>query len=114
LDAFLAICGQRSTQACAFSAGSPAATKAKWDALLARLRRAPITVGGTAFTYAFVVTTISFALSFVQPFGTPVPGNSAPGWSGAAKDLQLLWTAPSGTASARPGTPPATAAAAAQ
>jgi len=33
LDAFLAICGQRSTQACAFSAGSPAATKAKWDAL---------------------------------------------------------------------------------
>jgi pimeloyl-ACP methyl ester carboxylesterase len=114
LSAFLRICGQRSTQACAFSAGSPAATRAKWDALLARLRKAPITVGGTAFTYAFVVTTVSFDLSFVQPFSTPVPGNSAPGWSGAAQDLQLLWTAPSGTASARPGTPPATAAAAAQ
>ncbi len=71
-------------------------------------------MGGTAFTYAFVVTTVSFDLSFVQPFSTPVPGNSAPGWSGAAQDLQLLWTAPSGTASARPGTPPATAAAAAQ
>ena len=59
LDAFLRICGQRSTQACAFSAGSPAATKAKWDALLARLRRAPITVGGTAFSYAEVVTTVA-------------------------------------------------------
>jgi len=111
LDAFLAICGQRSTQACAFSAGSPAATKAKWDALLARLRRAPITVGGTAFTYAFVVTTISFALSFVQPFGTPVPGNSAPGWSGVAQGLQQLWAARNGTASATAGTTLAAAAA---
>jgi pimeloyl-ACP methyl ester carboxylesterase len=109
LGAFLRICGQRSTQDCAFSAGSPAATRAKWDALLARLRQAPITLGGTAFSYAFVVTTVSFALSFVQPFSTPVPGNSAPGWSGIAQDLQQLWTARSGTASARPGTPPAAA-----
>ena len=114
LGAFLRICGQRSTQACAFSAGSPAATRAKWDALLASLRHAPITVGGTAFSYAYVVTTVSFGLSFVQPFSTPVPGNSAPGWSGIAQDLQLLWTARSGTASARPGTPPAAAAAAAE
>lgn len=113
LHAFLRICGQRSTQACAFSAGSPAATKAKWDALLARLRKAPITVGGTAFTYAFVVTTVSFDLSFVQPFSTPVPGNSAPGWSGLAQDLQQLWAARNGTASAQPGTPLAAAAAAA-
>ena len=105
LAAFLRICGQRSTRACAFSAGSPAATRDRWDALLARLRRAPITVGGTAFSYAEVVTIVSFDLSFVQPFSTPVPGNSAPGWSGAAQDLQLLWTARSGTASARPGTP---------
>ncbi len=109
LDAFLQICGQRSTQACAFSAGSPAATRAKWDALLARLRQAPITVGGTAFSYAEVVTIVSFDLSIVQPFSTPIPGNSAPGWSGTAQDLQLLWTARSGTASARPGTSPAAA-----
>ncbi len=114
LDAFLAICGQRSTQACAFSAGSPAATKAKWNALLARLRQAPITVGGTAFTYAFVVTTVSFGLSFVQPFSTPVPGNSALGWSGVAQGLQQLWAARNGTASATPGTPPAAAAATGQ
>ena len=114
LGAFLRICGQRSTQACAFSAGSAAATRAKWDALLARLRRAPVNLGGTAFSYAFVVTTVSFGLSFVQPFSTPVPDNSAPGWSGVAQGLEQLWTAGSGTASARPGLRPAVAAAGAQ
>ena len=114
LAAFLRICGQRSTQACAFSAGTPVATRAKWDVLLARLRKAPISLGGTAFTYAEVVTTVSFGLSFVQPFSTPVPDNSAPGWSGLAQGLQQLWTAGSGTAGARPGMPPAAAAAGAQ
>ena len=43
LAAFLRICGQHPVRDCAFSAGSPAATSAKWDALLARLRRGPIT-----------------------------------------------------------------------
>ena len=114
LGAFLRICGQRSTQACAFSAGSPAATRAKWDTLLARLRRAPITVSGTAFSYAFAVTFVSYGLSIVQPFSTPVPDNSAPGWSGIAQDLQLLWTARSSTGSARPGPPLAALVAAAQ
>ena len=114
LAAFLRICGQRSIQACAFSAGSPAATRAKWDALLARLRRAPITVGGTAFTYAEVVTEVSFALAFVQPFSTPVPGNNFLGWSGAAQGLQQLWTVRNDKASARPGTPVPAAVAAAQ
>jgi pimeloyl-ACP methyl ester carboxylesterase len=112
LGAFLRICGQRSTQACAFSAGSPAATTAKWDALLARLRRGPITVGGAASTYADVVTTVSFTLSFVQPYTTPVTGGSSPGWPQIAQALQQLWAARNGTASARPGTPAAAAAAA--
>jgi pimeloyl-ACP methyl ester carboxylesterase len=114
LDAFLRICGQRSTQACAFSAGSSAATKAKWDALLARLRRAPITVGGAASTYAEVVTTVSFALSLVQPHTTPVTGGSFLGWPQVAQGLQQLWLARNGSASATPGTPLAAAAAATQ
>jgi pimeloyl-ACP methyl ester carboxylesterase len=109
LDAFLSICGQRSIQACAFSAGSPAATKAKWDTLLARLRKAPINLGGTAFTYADVVTSASDALSFVQPYTTPVTGGSFLGWPQAAQGLQRLWAARNGTASAAPGTPPAAA-----
>jgi pimeloyl-ACP methyl ester carboxylesterase len=96
LDAFLRICGQRSTQACAFSAGSPAATKAKWGALLARLRKAPIVLGGTAYTYAAVVTSASNALSYVQPYTTPVTGGSLPGWPQAAQGLQQLWMARNG------------------
>jgi pimeloyl-ACP methyl ester carboxylesterase len=114
LDAFLSICGQRSTQACAFSAASPAATKAKWDALLARLRKAPITLGGTAYTYAEVVTSVSFALAFVQPYTTPVAGGSFPGWPQVAQGIQQLWMARNGTASATPGTLLAAAAAGGQ
>ncbi len=114
LDAFLRICGQRNTQACAFSAGSPAATMAKWDALLARLRRGTINLGGMAYTYAEVVTTVNNALSFVQPYTTPVTGGSSPGWPQVAQGLQQLWAARTGTASAAPGAPVAAAAATGQ
>jgi pimeloyl-ACP methyl ester carboxylesterase len=103
LDAFLRICGQRTTSDCAFSAGSPAATTAKWDALLARLRRAPINVGGTAVTYAEVVTDLDDSFSMVQPYTTPVTGGSSTGWSGTAQLLQEVWLARNAKASARPG-----------
>ena len=102
LDAFLRICGQRSTQACAFSAGSPAATRAKWTALLARLGRAPIILGGTAITYAQVVNEVRDLLSFVQPHATPVTGGSFPGWPQLAQGLQQVWTARNDKATARP------------
>ena len=101
LDAFLRICGQRSTQACAFSAGSPAATRAKWAALLARLRRAPIILGGTAFTYAQVVTEVRDTLAFVQPHATPVTGGSFPGWPQLAQGLQQVWMARNDKATTR-------------
>jgi pimeloyl-ACP methyl ester carboxylesterase len=93
LDAFLNICGQRSKQDCAFSAGSPAATRAKWDALLARLRRGPITVGSAVVTYTGLVTGVGNALFIVQPHASPVTGGSIQGWSGAATLLQQLWQA---------------------
>ncbi len=109
LAAFLRICGQRSTQACAFSAGRPAATTAKWDALLARLRRAPITLGGVAYTYAEIVTSVSTALPYVQPYTTPVTGGSFPGWPQAAQGLQQLWTARNGVAGATRAAPLAAA-----
>jgi len=114
LDAFLRICGQRSTQACAFSAGSPAATQAKWNALLARLRKAPITLGGATYTYAEIVTTVSYALGYVQPYTTPVTGGSFVGWPQAAQGLQQLWTARNGAASASPGSALAATVASAQ
>ena len=94
--------------------GTPAATKAKWDALLARLRRAPITLGGVAYTYAEIVTTVTDALPYVQPYTTPVTGGSFPGWPQAAQGLQQLWTARNGAASATPAAPLAGAAASGQ
>ena len=103
LDAFLRICGQRSTAACAFSAGSPAATEAKWAALLARLKKSPITLGGAAYTYAEVITSVSYALGYVQPYTSPVTGGGFAGWPQAAQGLQQLWTARNGAASAAPG-----------
>ena len=109
LDAFLRICGQRSTAACAFSAGSPAATVAKWDALLARLRKAPIILGGAAYTYAEIVTSVSYALGYVQPYTSPVTGGSFQGWPQAAQGLQQLWAAGNGAASAAPDRPLAAA-----
>jgi pimeloyl-ACP methyl ester carboxylesterase len=103
LAAFLRICGQRSTQDCAFSAGSPARTTAKWTALLARLRRGPITVDATTYTYTQLVTLVRNLLFFVQPLASPVIGAGSPGWPGAAALLQDLWTA----RKTKPGTTPA-------
>jgi pimeloyl-ACP methyl ester carboxylesterase len=92
-DAFLRLCGQHNTQACAFSAGSPAATKAKWDALLARAKRAPINVGGKTFTYAAILNLVT---------GDAIDSVSA--WPALASDLQQGWLASSPTASAPPAT----------
>jgi pimeloyl-ACP methyl ester carboxylesterase len=98
LDSFLRLCGQHSTQACAFSAGSPAATKGKWDALLARVKRAPIIVGGTAYNYAAILNLVS---------GDAIDQVAA--WPALAGALQQGWLASSQNASA----PAATAAPAA-
>jgi pimeloyl-ACP methyl ester carboxylesterase len=109
LAVFLRICGQHPVRDCAFSAGSPAATTAKWGALLARLRLGPIMLGSTAVTYPQIVTGISDTLDIVQPHTTPVTGGSIQGWSGAAQVLQKLWKA----RHHKPGTQPASAPAAA-
>ena len=57
MRAFLDLCGKAATSACAFSAGTPAATRAKWAALLRRLCRHPVTIGTPpqAYTYADAV-----------------------------------------------------------
>ena len=106
LAAYLRICGRRSTQECAFSAGSPAKTTAKWDALLARLRQGPITVSGAAFTYTSFLSLFVNLLFVVQPHTTPVTGYSVPGWSGAASLLQELWDARNNPASTNPAPAP--------
>jgi pimeloyl-ACP methyl ester carboxylesterase len=71
LDAFLDLCGSTSTDRCAFSAGSPAATRAKFDALMLQLRTSDP-------SYASVVSAV----------GASLYGGGE--WSGLAEKLQRL------------------------
>lgn len=91
MNGFLTLCGQASTSACAFSAGSPAATRAKWNTLLDRLRRHQVTIGppAQAITYADVIAAS--------------PPQQTAQWPQAAAELQLAWTA-SGKGTAGTGT----------
>lgn len=77
LRAFLDLCGRANRARCAFSAGSPARTRAKFAALLSRLRKHP----PSGMSYAeFVATTVIGDLYV-----------STTGWSELAKTLQKLW-----------------------
>jgi pimeloyl-ACP methyl ester carboxylesterase len=91
MRAFLDLCGKAATSACAFSAGTPAATRAKWATLLRRLRRHPATIGSPpqAYTYADVVVSVPLA--------------AVSQWQAGAIWLQQLWAASSA------GRPPAAA-----
>jgi pimeloyl-ACP methyl ester carboxylesterase len=93
---FLNLCGQASTTACAFSAGTPAATRAKFTALLNRLHRHRVTIGTPPQTYN------AFAAA------NSVPVDSVSQWQSGAKLLQRLWLA-----SSAPGSTAASAATAA-
>jgi pimeloyl-ACP methyl ester carboxylesterase len=94
---FLDLCGQKATSACAFSAGSPTATRAKWATLLRRLSRHPVTIGTPAqvYTYADAVAA--------------VPLGSVAQWQQGAALMQQLWLASSGS-DGRPGAAAAPAA----
>ena len=97
LNAFLTLCGQASTDQCAFSAGSAAATRAKWDTLLERLRQQPVTLDGQTITYAALASVMNAWLTTVEPVDPQDTGFI--GWTSAAEVLQELWQA-SGTADA--------------
>ena len=82
LDQFLANCAAASPGYCAFAAASAAATRARFDALMERLRAAPVVAQGPAgtltVTYSLVVDTARGALY------------AAPMWSDLARGLQRL------------------------
>jgi pimeloyl-ACP methyl ester carboxylesterase len=110
LDAFLDLCGQASIDQCAFSAGSAAATQAKWMALLQRLRAQPVTLdtpsGPQTWTYARVVSLMGGTESILfMPFSEQRDR--------VLELLQTLWTSsdpsaplpvPNAAAAARPTT----------
>jgi pimeloyl-ACP methyl ester carboxylesterase len=81
MRAFLNLCGSAATTACAFSAGTPAATQVKFSTLLHRLLQHPVTIGTPpqTFTYADTLTAV--------PLGTVSQ------WQGGAALLQQLWAA---------------------
>jgi pimeloyl-ACP methyl ester carboxylesterase len=89
LDAFLDLCGQASPDQCAFSAGSAAATQAKWTTLLQRLRAQPVTLGTQTFTYARLVSLLGEQSGLFSVHGYPPA--ALPGWPQIATLLQTLW-----------------------
>jgi pimeloyl-ACP methyl ester carboxylesterase len=99
LSAFLHLCGTAPESNCPFTAGTPAATKAKFYELLDRLREAPIVLGSGAdaqvITYPRLLTQLNEgALLIVQPYDNEaLPDASIQGWSGTAVVLQVLWEA---------------------
>jgi TAP-like protein len=101
LRAFLGLCGRVPASRCAFSAGTPAATRAKFGTLLARLRRHPVTVSHTTWTYGGTLAAVQGFLATVaveRPLGDG-------GWPAGAQLLQGLWkasAAPGGPASGSP------------
>ena len=94
---FLHLCGQAPAKSCAFSAGTPAATSAKFGTLLRRLRRHPVTIGSPpqTFTYATTAVTVLQFLYTLRPL-PPLANIGTIGWPAGARLLQRLWAA-SGT-----------------
>lgn len=83
LDGLLNLCGRTSTAKCAFSAGTPAATRAKYSTLMQLLHAHPVTVGTPpdAQTCDDVCATYSVPLTQVSQ------------WADGASFLQQLWQA---------------------
>jgi hypothetical protein len=93
MNDFLTLCGKAPATGCAFSAGTPAATTAKWETLLRLASKHPVNLGaqlGGTYTYADVVSSVGLA--------------SVSQWKSSAVLLQQLWTVAHG---GKVSTPPA-------
>lgn len=111
-DEFMRQCGAVDATACAFSAGSPEATLAKWTALLEQLRTTPITVEGQPLDDRGLLSLVQGSIYLV----TPLDGfGRFPGWTAVAQQVQQVWTAaqqPAAAASGAADTSPAASSAA--
>jgi pimeloyl-ACP methyl ester carboxylesterase len=90
MTAFLRLCGQTTTAACAFSAGTPSATRAKWKTLSRRLNRHPVTAGNPARAYTYADAVTSLQLCEVSA------------WPEGARLLEQLWAASTRRSTAPP------------
>jgi len=87
LRAFLDLCGKAPATACAFTAGTPAATRAKFTTLIRRLRAHPVFFPGTRQACGFACVVESVPLTQVSS------------WQSGARVLQELWAATTAHAS---------------
>ncbi|MFB7368498.1 alpha/beta hydrolase [Streptomyces sp. NPDC056222] len=86
VNRFLTLCGSATTARCAFSAGSPEATRDKYEQLLQRLRKEPV---GT-WTYAGTVADVVSSLYVVQPRATQLAGRLQDLWQGRVPEPSPL------------------------
>jgi pimeloyl-ACP methyl ester carboxylesterase len=94
MRALLTLCGKATISACAFSAGTPAATRTKFAILSRRLLHRPVTIGSPAqtWTYADVYTLF--------------PEYDFSAWPFDADVLQQLWLASAPGHQVAPGSSP--------
>ena len=89
IGAFMDQCGAVDATACAFSAGSPEATRKKWDELLKRAAATGLTVDGQTMGSGDLMSTVG-ALTYTV---SPVPGfDRFPGWAAVATFLEQAAT----------------------
>ncbi len=100
LELMISQCGRVAATRCAFSAGSPTATLAKYRTLLQRLRAHAVTVDGQPYSYALTVAIVASSLATQNANGIGT------GWKALAALLQALWTQSAHPSTATSGQPP--------
>jgi pimeloyl-ACP methyl ester carboxylesterase len=113
---FINQCSLVEAGSCAFSAGSPEATQAKWAELLERTAATPVTLKGEPISADTILSYVQSSLYTIRPL--PGFGGRFPGWVAVAEFLETVWqateaggAAPSTTASPPPASRATTAAA---
>jgi pimeloyl-ACP methyl ester carboxylesterase len=109
LRALLSLCGRATATACPFSAGSPSATRAKFNTLLERLSARPVVLEGTTITDAGLLTDVANNLDTSEPFQDPrLPASAgSTGWAGIAASLEKPWQISDQPTAPAPLQPPA-------
>lgn len=102
LQMMLKECGKVDAARCSFSAGSPAATAAKFRTLMTRLKAGPVTGGGQTYSYNLVIGTGLELIEFPVAYPPQLPF----GWKDLADLLQAAWSAANPGASAAPAATP--------
>jgi pimeloyl-ACP methyl ester carboxylesterase len=97
VKAFMRECGRVGAAGCAFADRSPAATRDKWNKLLARLAARPVTLDGQSVDARSLLAYVQGALDTTRP----VPGfERFPGYVAVAQFVQRVWTAAQGRSGA--------------